>query len=329
MSTLPNAVSGATGARQFGRSWKLTINTVPSETGIQQKITALSNSWSPEPLHITFETFQSVNSALWYADISIYNLDSSTLNAVITQGMTVVLEAGYMNQPYGVIFEGTIFQPLWERENVTDFKLTLHCIVGFITNGNNFSAQSFAKGLTQRQLVARMATGASTPIPLVINAEADSELSQTTQSRGGIIFGQPDTYFEQATKYSGLNTWQSNAQASIIALRQSKTAPTVKFGVGNGLLGTPQQTQFGVDCRVLLDPRITPATQIYLDQTSLTVRQLPLSANGTTYPSILSQSGYYAVLAVRHIGDSRGNTWETQVTGSLYSDELLEALKAW
>lgn len=314
---------------QFGRAWKLTVNTVPDETGIQQQITAFSSAWIPEALHITFETFQSVNSALWYADISIYNLNNATLNTIITQGMTVSLEAGYMNKPYGVIFEGTVFQPLWERENVTDFKLTLHCVVGFINNGNNFAAQSFAKGLTQRQLVARMAAGASTPVPLVTNPDADTALSKTTLSRGGIIFGNPDKYFEQASKYSDLNTWQSNAQASIISLSKSANLPTFTFGVGSGLLGTPQQTQFGVDCRVLLDPRITPATQIYLDQSALTVRQLPLGLAGNTYPTILSQSGYYAVLAVRHMGDSRGNTWETQITGSLYSDELLEALQSW
>lgn len=329
MSSPSTALATASSIAQFGRAWKLVINTVPDETGTQTQVTAFSNSWVPEALHITFEVFQSVNSALWYADISIYNLNSATLNTVITQGMTVNLEAGYQTQPYGIIFDGTIFQPTWERENITDFKLTLHCIVGFIDNNYNFAAQSFAKGLSQRQIVARMAANARTPIPLLTNPAADTALSQNTLSRGGVLFGTPNKYFEQASKYNGLNTWQSNAQANILSLRQAQNVPTVSFGVGNGLLGTPQQTQFGVDCRVLMDARITPATQVYLDQSQIAIRQLPLTVNGTTYPTILSQSGKYAVLAVRHIGDSRGNTWETQITGSLYSDELLEALQSW
>lgn len=319
-------MSNAGANQQFGRAWKLTINTVPDDTGQQTQITAMSNTFQPEGLHITFETFQSVNSALWYADISIYNLNAATLNIAITQGMTISLEAGYMNQPYGVIFDGTIFQPLWERENITDFKLTLHCIVGFINNGNNFAAQSFAAGLTQRQLVARMASTAFRPVPLVTNQAADTVLNKVTLSKGGIIFGQPDKYFAQASRYNGLSTWQSNAQANILQLRQSSTAPTFTFGAGNGLLGTPQQTQFGVDCRVLLDARITPGAQVYLDQSSVSIRQQPLSITGSTYPTILSNSGTYAVLAIRHIGDSRGNVWESQITGSLYQGELLEAL---
>lgn len=319
----------AAGTPQFGRAWKLIINTVPDESGTQQQLIALSNTWQPEALHITFETFQSVTSALWYADITIYNLNKASLNLVITQGMTLSLEAGYMNQPYGTIFDGTIFQPIWDRENVTDFKLTLRCVVGFINNRYNFTAQPFAAGLNQRQLIARMATGATTPLQLHTNPGADQVLSTTRLSKGGVLFGDPVKLMQQATMYTGLNQWQTEAQANIIALRQSTQVPTLQISVGNGLLGTPQQTQYGVDCRILMDARATPATQFYLDQSALTVRQLPRTLDGSSYPTILSQSGTYAILAVRHIGDSRGNTWESQITGSLYSDELLEALQSW
>ena len=321
------------GPMQFGRAWNLVINTIPDETGVAQQVTAFYNTpslpgWQPEGLHITFEVFQGVSQALWNAEIVIYNLDAPTTNLVITQGMTVQLSAGYVNQPYGVIFEGTVFQPLWERENIVDFKLTLRCIVGFIADGNNFSTTPFAAGLTQRQLVARMAANAMNPVALTTNPAADTALSQNTLSKGGVIFGQVSKYLDQASKYNGSNSWYDAAAANIQKLISSDTAPTFTFGYGNGLLGTPQQTQLGVDCRVLLDPRITPAAQVVLNQTGLTIRQLQLDL-GTTYPTVLDQSGTYAVAAVRHIGDSRGNTWETQITGLLYRGALLAAVQAY
>lgn len=327
---------------QFGRAWKLTINTVPDESGVQQQVTVMSNSFSPEPLHITFEVFQSTqvgDGGLWYADITVYNLDGPTTELEITQGMTVSLEAGYMYQPYGTIFQGEIFQPMWEREQVTDFVLKLHCVVGFLDTTNNFSAMSFASGVSQRDIIARMAAGASgqdypapvnTPMGLQTNAGADSALHQTKLSRGGVLFGTAQKYMAQAAKYNNLNTWRDNIQQNIAdLLQEQKNVPTVVIGAGNGLLGTPQQTQFGMSCRTLLDPRIIPAGQVFLDQSKLNVRQMPQSLNGSQYPSILSQSGKYGILSVRHVGDSRGNTWESQLTCSLYSNDLLTALQPW
>ena len=80
-----------------------------------------------------------------------------------------------------------------------------------------------------------------------------------------------------------------------------------------GLIGIPQQIQWGVKFKTLLDPRIKvqfPCYQVKLDST--TIAQLKRTLN--TLPSMQDWGGYYNVAGVRHFGNSRGNDWYTEVT---------------
>lgn len=316
----------------FGRKWELVISNSPSSTDDGVVISLNSgtgNAWTPEPLRITFDTMQTASQAFWYADITVFNLNSDTANTVLTQGMNVKLSAGYMNQPYGLIWEGVIFQPMWSRENVTDFKLNLHCIVGIDSSlQNNFVSTAFSSGVSQRQLIAQMASDALTPINILPQDEMTiSDLSKNKLSRGGIMHGEPAKFFKQLSILQGVNYWYEQAGAQLRQLLHAPdTAPVTTFGAGNGLIGTPQQTQYGVNCRVLLNPNISVGTKIQLDQ-SVAIQQIPKTAGA--YPSLLDQSGTYAVGAVRHVGDSRGNTWYSEVTGMLYADQLLQVLQGW
>src|SRR5208337_4492188 len=136
--------SAANLMQRFGRVWKVTIqgaDGVTIEFGTTQPP---GNIFSPEPLQMTFETYQTIQQAFWYCDIVIYNLNSPTEQEILLQGMTVTLDAGYQGQPYGTIFQGTLLQPLWEREDGIDDKLTLHCVCGLIEAGNNFVGQTIA-----------------------------------------------------------------------------------------------------------------------------------------------------------------------------------------
>ena len=69
-----------------------------------------------------------------------------------------------------------------------------------------------------------------------------------------------------------------------------------------------------MNLRVLLDNRLRvkmPAQQIKIDNT--VIRQNPLQPG--TNSTILTQDGVYIVGGVRHIGDSRGHEWYSEITG--------------
>lgn len=317
---------------QFGRKWNCTITAVPDLNGFSDTLTFGSNDWDTEGLKVEFEIRTGVRQALWFADIAIYNLNSSAANLTITQGMSVTLDAGYMNQPYGTIFDGTIYQPTWERIDVINYKLTLHCIVSIGVSTGNFAIGNNAAGIKQRDAVARMAAKALVPINILPQDDVTTTaLNATTLSRGTVWFGDPVKYFEQATKYDNLNTWATTQGQQILSLEANPNqAPTVTVGTGLGLIGTPQQTQYGVDLRLLLNPNVLPFTKIQLDQ-SVTIRQLQQTPNvdGSNFATSLDQSGTYIVGGVSFVGDTRGNAWYVDVTGFQIRNNLLELLGSW
>ena len=308
----------------FGRAWELAVNTDTDQLLVS------SDAWDPEALRITFEIFQPGYTAYWFADIAIYNLSAGDAQKVFKQGDTVILRAGYRgSQNYGVVWEGKLFQPLWERVNVTDYKLTLHCIIGleeYTENLVNFVHSAYA---SQADLVTRMMSSAQTPI------RADSidmeTLSQKKLPRGKVIFGSPGKYFAQIAADNKMDTWVGpNGMNMGLPEPNSWSTPDLVYGpqyppgatqqqtdaeVTRTLVGTPQQTSEGVMFRVLLDARLKvqrPPLMVKLDQT--VIRQMPLAV-GQQYVNPLDQDGYYIVSSVRHIGDNRGTPWYTEVCG--------------
>lgn len=306
---MPNPKSGVP---QFGRAWHLTVK----DTSGKIILDAESKTWLPEPLHITFDVYQTIQAAYWFADIGIFNLNSPSEQNIIEQGFTVKLEAGYQSQPYGIIFEGTIFQPLWERINGIDFKLTLHCVVGLVENSSNFINLTLASGLSQREIVSRMASSARYPL----DTSNVSELGPIKQSRSSTHFGQPGETLQSIASDSEQTLWFTNQAINIQKLLQSTSVPTLNYSPENGLVGTPQQTQDGVVMKVLLDARATLRTQIKLS-VSTSIRQLPKSI--PSYPTILDKDGLYVIGAVRHYGDSRGQDWYSEITGFVYAGSIL------
>lgn len=302
---------------QFGRAWKLTITNVDAEV-----ISFGSDAWIPEPLLIEFDTVQTIMQGYWTCDISIYNLNSRTEQSIIKQGMTVKLEAGYQAQPYGTIFQGTLFQPLWTRENGTDLKLTLRCVCGLIESSNNFIGQTFAGGMTQRQIVAEMAKHARYPLDY---SDIDT-LDSTKQSRASTYFGQLNDFLQPIADDNDANLWFSNMALHIRKFAVTDTLPTITYSVDNGLVDTPQQTQDGVVMTVLLDPRLVLRTQVKLDQ-SVVIQQL--ARNIPSYPTILDQTGTYLVGRIRHYGNSRSSTWFSEITGFVNAASLLALQTGW
>jgi len=94
----------------------------------------------------------------------------------------------------------------------------------------------------------------------------------------------------------------------------------LSYGPGTGLIETPKQTQDGVMISVNLDARVGLMTKVKLEE-GVIISQLP--RNIPSYPTILDANGLYIVGAVKHFGDSRGNSWDTEITGFVNAGSLL------
>ncbi len=305
----------------FGRAWKLTV--FPQATGETWIVS--NSSWDPEALRITFAIEQVANQSYWFADIAIYNPSAST-QQVIQRGDLVTLEAGYQQPGVGLLFQGRVFQPTWEREGDTDYKLTLHCMIGLFEDENGAVSVSInanaSKPLTLGEGVRQVAKAGNISIEYV-----DPVLEQTTFPRGIVYAGPATKYFCDAATGNQLDYWMSWKGINIRSLAPQGTVPDVIYAPPIGknaqtdigheglikytLIGTPQQTEQGIAFRTLLDTDLQLASLVKIDQALL--RKLPLYPGQK--PILLDKDGIFVVAAIRYLGDSRGNDWYSEITG--------------
>lgn len=314
----------------FGRAYRVQVTTLAGET-----LTISNSAWEPEALRIRFDIQQQVGRARWFADVEIYNLNASTEQFVFSQGDTVSISAGYQYNfaaDSALLFSGTVFQPFWERIDVVDYKITLRCILGVNEDIQNFVSFNQGAMSTQNQVIQRMMSQAHTPLQ---SEDIDSRaLSQKTLPRGKVIFGSPANYIKQVSQDNGLLSWVSPNGVNIRNLDPgSSLTPDIVYApphitnipgsqstsglTKQTLLGVPQQTQDGVAFRVLLDSDLKIGSIVKLDMSA--IRQFARSIGQNS--GFLDQDGTYVVASVRHVGDTRGNEWEsaaTAVTSNLF-----------
>lgn len=322
----------------FRRKYKIDV-LVPNADGSTTTITVSSDEFEPEALRVTFEVYQVAFQERWFAEICIYNLDQATTNQLLggnSQNLMVVVAAGYgtgEKGAYATIWNGPVFQALLDRENVTDYKITLVCTIGLTEFTRNLVNKTLAAGINQADLVQKIASLAFNPIPVGSNG-ISSTLKPNKLSRGTTIFGNPATHLTNIAADNEMQWWMGSTGIAMKGLSDdAPVAPSLVFAppampgvntagapnqrVADGvIIGTPQQTQFGVSFRVLLDPRlqIKPDAWLVVKIDNSLIR-FAKKQIGDTVLNILDQDGVYAVGGVRFRGDTRGQDWYAEVDG--------------
>lgn len=332
----------------FQRAWKVSLQTKAGGT------VQITSENTQNPLRMKFSAELRALIAYWTAEISIYNLNRGTSNALKNTGVPpdqlwqmaqpiyygdfVTLSAGYKFGKSGkfdpnanVLWQGNVLQPMWTQENVVDYKVTIRCLLGLMQDALqnvNVSAQSSAQsGSTPLDAINLMASG---KFDVNFDAEAEKRLSATKFPRGQTYFGRPFELIAQIAKANNLQTWISHNGLQVRSLNfDSSTVPDFAYappgftgnftpnGTKTGvikktILGVPVQTQNGVTFRVLLDamPKIGDIVQI---PTSIAINQFPLQVG--SYPAIQDSAGLYVIGGLRHVGDTRGPDWYTEISG--------------
>lgn len=336
----------------FGRSYNLQL-LIPNASGGSDLLTITDSVWEPEALRITFDVQTSWWSTPWYADISIYNLNEAVTSQIlgsgtqqsgsntvsgsgtnVQQNMEVILSAGYQaSNTYAVIWDGFVLQPMWERENQTDFKLTLHCMNWLGAVSSNWINKNWGPLVKQQQIVADIAKNSFSSIGTAPNNT--QTLGAKSLPRGKTEFGNPGKPLMEIMRDNNLQWWLgpkgllnfTGLSGSAALAQPIDSTNPITYTPTSGIVGTPVQTQLGVDARLLLDARVQvkiPCMTIKIDNSS--IRQLLYQVG--TYPGLLNQDGVYAVIGAHYHGDTRGNNWYVDVTGWYLASAQLAALVA-
>ena len=333
----------------FGQAYKLTVE-YKTATGTQ--LTTLTcNTWEPEALRITFEILQSsLATPFGFADIVIYNMSAATVQDILFGATWVSLEAGFQTGPTqsSQIWAGPVLQVLYDRENVVDQRVTLHCVYNPLAMTQPIAFSLY--GASQTQMLAAAAAQINLP-PITQKSGTTSAYAQQAMDakqypRGITVFGTMGKQLDTVANDQFLTTTRDGTQAYITEMAAPGAAipapsfvfsPPVQPGdpplpstvsVTSSIIGTPKQTTTGVIFTVLLDPRLKFTIPIQVVQLIRTLpSQIAIQPNpsGGNLVTPFDNNLTFFVSQVRHIGDSRGNDWYTEVTGysTTYASHLL------
>lgn len=263
-------------------------------------------------LHCKFAIKRSSNMTPNCADIRIYNLDANTALQIKQQYTKVVVQGGY-DSNYGVIFRGNIKQVIIGRESATDTFVDLNCGDGDLAYNFAIVNASVAGGSSMRdqlnQISAPMATLGTALNP------SQPAFQPSLLPRGKTMWGNSKDYMRDLAAQNGL-TWSiQNEQIQFIPQQGYSPGISVVLTSKTGMIGTPQQTNIGVNVVCLLNPLINPGQTIKIDNASVAGLKIDLGnpKDPVNLAPPLTADGVYYALVIEQTGDNRGIEWYSKL----------------
>lgn len=272
-------------------------------------------------LRIKFSVKLSQTSTPNMADIRVYNLEENTaqiiqlLSTMRSEHVTVLLQAGYQGN-YGTIFKGNVVQVIVGRESATDTFIDI--LSGDGDRAYNFAVvrQSIAKNSTQQDQVKAAINAMSKKGVTggVTNVDSTARLP-----RGKVLYGNAREYLNNVAKNTG-HSW-SIQEEKINFVKKTSYLPGTQILITSqtGMIGSPQQTNQGINVKCLLNPNIAVGGRILLDNRTILKQKLNIeqiaALKGNTKainmltPRALNPDGSYYVLTMEYTGDTRGVEW--------------------
>lgn len=279
-------------------------------------------------MQFKFQTTQSDAESPNTATIRVYNLKAETISKIGGEFSYVVLQAGYEDGPYGVVFQGQVRQWRIGKEKNTDSYLDILASDG--DEWYNFGAVSTSLEVGQTSpmnqaaaILGQAADRGVTPGYLQAESFADAQGNVTALSRGKVFYGAGRVALRSLTQTYGA-TWNiNNGKVNVIPLTGYLPGTAVKLDSRSGLIGRAEQTIDGIKMRALLNPLLTPGGLVQIDNASLNAT-LQQDANnprpynqrtGITSLASIAADGLYRIYVVEFQGDTRGQAWYADVTG--------------
>lgn len=245
------------------------------------------------------------------ADIRVYNLDLETAGRIKKEFTRVTLQAGYPGNS-GVIFSGNIKQVILGRESATDTFIDI--IAGDGDRAYNFAIvnSSIAAGSTQSDQVS---TCLAAMAKLGVEAGHLGDMPTFQLPRGVSLYGNARSYLRDVAQTTQSSWSIQNEKVTFVAKKSYLPGERVVLTSKTGMIGTPQQTNEGVNVKSLLNPNIQIGGRIQIDNASIQQYKINLSVpnSAANIPAPLTFDGVYYVLVAEHSGDTRGIEWYTSL----------------
>lgn len=263
-------------------------------------------------LHCKFSVKRSSNMTPNCADIRIYNLDQNTALQIKKQYTKVLIQGGY-DSNFGVIFRGNIKQVIIGRESATDTFVDLNCGDGDLAYNFAIVNASVAGGSSMLDQLNQIAAPMSS-LGTALGTQQPA-FQPTILPRGKTLWGNSKDYMRNIAQQNGL-TWSiQNEQVQFIPQQGYSPGISVVLTSKTGMIGTPQQTNIGVNVVCLMNPLINPGRTIKIDNASVAGLKLDLGnpKDPVNLAPPLNADGVYYALVIEQTGDNRGVDWYSKI----------------
>lgn len=250
----------------FGRRYRITISSAKGET------------IDVSDLHCKFSILKTMQMEPNVSEIDIYNLSAQTENAIKTEGTRVTVEAGYEGSQFGLIFDGDIIQCIQGKEESHTYKLTIIALDS--DKAINFEIANFSilRGQSHREIVENIVSVAKNPMKL---GSISDKLNEIKLTRGKVFLGKTSDYLEQIAKSNDLQFYMEDGRVNLIDLKEMPKDEIIKLGPQSGLIGVPEQTDFGIDGTCLLNPSIKINSLIHVENHLIRERKISFGVQNT------------------------------------------------
>jgi hypothetical protein len=319
----------AQGGQLWLRRWKLTIGDV---TG--QKALDLTS------LYFTFSVRQQQIASPWSATIMVYNVGNDLLNKIDVQKeyTNVSLEAGYYSGQYGVVFAGPIVYYRSGRKDATDTFIEIYAVsvdeAFSVAYMNHWLPAGHVKQDVLNACLMSLA-------PFGVTMGQITELAKTTATRGRTLFGMTSGILRDIARSEDAQ-WFIDGDKNLHLLKMNESLDASAgdevpvLNSKSGMIGVPEQTLGGgINVKCLLNPAIRPGKVIQINERI--VQYNPINPGAGLNPQLDAQltqgqdnlrglgDGFYVVGSVEHTGESRGNTWYSNITTVAYNQPESQA----
>jgi hypothetical protein len=271
----------------------------------------------------------------------IYNLAPTTVERIVglankntativgVPGKTsaqVVLKAGYQAN-FGQLFSGYVYQIRTGKESNVDSYIDVFAADGDMAHNFGFLSKSLAKGYTSQDVFSHAAE--SFQQWQVTSGGPPDGLQSQPAPRGKVLFGMTRDTLDDLGQSNNF-TWNIyNGELQAYPKFAVRPGEAVVINSTTGQIGTPEQTETGIQVVCLLNPALVWGSHIKLNNNE--VAQFKLAAanaslnqraaspnaafgNQGAWVPPLNSDGDYVCIYVSHVGDTRGDEWFTRIT---------------
>lgn len=269
---------------------------------------------------ITFRVRKSASSnylSFNQTEISIYNMTSDYRTLVAQEGFTVTLDAGYMDK-HAIIFDGVV-NNITHTKNGLDIITTLYCSSS-VRNYDN-PVQLSMQNITVTDLLKKICEENDVSYVLPFT-RADVVTKSYSGTLARVIAMLCFDYDLSAGIDNGVLIFKDKKRTS----DEISTPEIYTFTPLTGVLGSPTINERGVSLKTLMnaDIQVNDYFNLYAPYANFNLGSLTQRPNAVTggrlnamaHIDTHSYNGLYMALSLEFTGDTRSNTWYTNIEGS-------------